>query len=265
MSTQKILNEVLNNDLEALDERLHADPHTVDSIGHCGESALHIAIYKHNMAMIKLLINFGADPNVRNTQRGDTAVMTAARMGLFAALELMYETGRCDLFLRNADDRTALDIALDVPRDHELQLTRLYGYWDGRSDLESVRVPMERGRKDCASYLKDKMDYDAWHRRRILVEEATAAHERHLISRRILRGDGFGHQAVFFEELTEPEVSGGSEQDQSPTLWDKTTVEFFESHPEDVTEVATRLKAIDFVGRSCATAKGNAAHSLLST
>ena len=102
----KILNEILNSDYHDLAERIAENPTSINVLGNCGESPAHIAIYKNDIKMLKMLLDAGAKPNFINLN-SDTLLHVATRLGSIESVKLLYETGKCNLELKNNENLTA--------------------------------------------------------------------------------------------------------------------------------------------------------------
>ena len=154
-----LFNEVINSDLAALQERIDLGA-PINFLGTCGEAPLHIAIYKRDDVMIRMLLDAGADIMFRNSNL-DTALHVAARMGLSRVIEFLYNgasaLNKKRLFLnaKNKDGLTALHIACMPVMHCELDLTRLYRSWDSKKDpsLDNEEFPLKHGRIECRNFL----------------------------------------------------------------------------------------------------------------
>lgn len=130
----------------------------IDKLSDCGETVLHIAVYKWNRKMVKIFLEAGANPNQLNRHML-SSVHVAAKLGLIELLKDLYYSGRCDLSLLTGDGLTALDLCtMEFNPDDDLVVMRSFKNWDNRQpdDTEIVR----RGRDDCALFLREKMVID---------------------------------------------------------------------------------------------------------
>jgi hypothetical protein len=188
-----ILNEILNSDYRDLHERIDSNAGAVKEVGVCGESPAHIAIYKNDSQMLKILLDAGASPNMAN-DFGDALTHAATRLGYFPLLELLYGTGRCEFTLKNNGGMTAYDIAVSLVQESDLAVTKLFAdYTASSADEEGTRTRVVEGRKRCKALLAEKMEGD----RREKVEEMVESTLADMKSRRrtmmALRGVG-GHK-----------------------------------------------------------------------
>ena len=90
-------------------------------INHCfkknGLTVLHIAVEHQKTEHVRLLIKFGADPNIAETVSGLTPIMIAARDGLDDILEILLSHSKgnerkVDLDKRSLRSATAMDLAV---------------------------------------------------------------------------------------------------------------------------------------------------------
>ncbi|CAN9503111.1 unnamed protein product [Ophioblennius macclurei] len=76
-----------------------------------GQTALHLAVRHGRVVMVRLLLSFGADANIQDTQ-GTTALMFASERGHTHIARLLLERSQCDLTLTDKQGQTALSIAM---------------------------------------------------------------------------------------------------------------------------------------------------------
>lgn len=168
-SISEIVKEVLNENIDKV-RRIaakirHAEQSStihgnspLNQLSECGESVLHISVYKWNRRMVKIFLEAGADPNFPD-HYSETSVHIAAKLGQYDILSDLYFSGRCDLNIQTSDGFTALDLCvMDFNPDDDLVTMRNFKNWDSRlsDDTEQVR----QGRQLCANFLKEKMDID---------------------------------------------------------------------------------------------------------
>lgn len=157
---RKLIKEVLNADTDALAEIIDANPDRVNFISQCGESPLGISIYRMHVEMVNILLAAGSDPNLKN-KNGDTSFHIAARVGNVEILSILYKTGMCNLQIRNNLNQSAVDIALDIPNDTDVNLLHLFGEWNKTVALEVELQSLRDGRLVCAKYLEENSSLDA--------------------------------------------------------------------------------------------------------
>lgn len=198
-----VLNDVLNSDIISLKNRIISkggkNVKTTDfSIGLCGESPLHIAVYKRDSSMLQIMLDEGASPTLHN-HIGDTPMHTCARIGYFDAAVILYNTNKSLLDLKNKEGLTATDIAKRQVLDSELDLTRIYAHWDGKKDgsLEYERECIIAGRKKLCIYLEERLQHD------IQVRQQNAIHlniidasNRNKASK-IMRNTGYANERIY--------------------------------------------------------------------
>ncbi len=154
----KILNEILNSDYHDLAERIVENPTSINILGNCGESPAHIAIYKNDIRMLKMLLEAGAEPNFIN-MNSDTLVHVAARLGSMESIKLLYETGKCDLELRNNENMSALQISNAKIKESDFFITKLFRHYDSHIPHNTDNIDyMIKMRKECSVYLSHKME-----------------------------------------------------------------------------------------------------------
>jgi ankyrin repeat protein len=84
---------------------------TLNRLNQAGETALTLAIKSNNHALIKKLLDLGADPNRRQHQGCETNLMLA--IGLGCTTTTLLTSPKIDLNLKQADDKTALMLAIE--------------------------------------------------------------------------------------------------------------------------------------------------------
>lgn len=88
-----------------------ANPNSQDMFG---QTALWYAVHKRNPDMVKLLLKYGADVNIKNQMYGNTSFMIAiSDLDDPALIKLMLEHG-ANLTIKNKMGRTAVDIAQEI-------------------------------------------------------------------------------------------------------------------------------------------------------
>lgn len=76
-----------------------------------GQTALHLAVRHGRVVMVRLLLSYGADANIQDSQ-GTTALMFASERGHTHIARLLLERSQCDLMLTDKRGQTALSIAM---------------------------------------------------------------------------------------------------------------------------------------------------------
>lgn len=154
----KMIKEVLNADTNALAEIIKANPNRVNFVSQCGESPLGIAIYKRDIAMMNVLLAAGAHPNHLNRD-GDASFHIAARIGEINILNILYDTGLCNLLTRNKFGKLAYDIGLEKAGYDDVSLLHLFGEWGEVEMDEELRV-LKEGRIQCCIFIDQKSHAD---------------------------------------------------------------------------------------------------------
>ena len=93
----KILNQILGAGEvhhKSLLEKINISKdsnHNIDQIGICGESPIHICLYKKDFDMLSILLTGKYDPNSVNSF-GETIFHVAAKLGILLMLEQFWIT-----------------------------------------------------------------------------------------------------------------------------------------------------------------------------
>ena len=107
---QAVLAAAYRGDLETMREILAEGPdkNMRDAFG---ATALHVAIFQPDIAMVKLLLESGFDPNAKATRNGYTPLHNAVAANNVDAARLLLQYG-ADKNIRNLDRLTAYDMAV---------------------------------------------------------------------------------------------------------------------------------------------------------
>ncbi|MGL5956294.1 MAG: ankyrin repeat domain-containing protein [Brevinema sp.] len=106
---------VLSQDFSLINSALLYEPETINLVGACGHTPLHLAILKNNLEIIMLLIKEGAEINGVNNY-GDTPLFTAVKNDSpLALIEYLMIRG-ADATMINRDDLSLLDLAEEYGR-----------------------------------------------------------------------------------------------------------------------------------------------------
>lgn len=240
----KILNEALNADYDDLQERIDENRSAVNLLGICGESPVHISIYKNDIKMLKILLDSGADPNSCNS-KGDTAFHVAARLGSLECLELLYDTKRCDLELRNGDFLTALDLASQAVVDADLFDTKLFASWSRTGEHFSDSLPyVSAGRKRCQQYLQRRVEEDRYDSVESIVQRNKDCNIDRNRAARIVRGISGRNQSLYQYKLNYPENIN------RPDFMVPRDIAFFEDSYECIERVSRTAFVCEYINRS---------------
>jgi len=104
-----IINASYRGDEEAVREilALGADKNVRDEFG---DTALHVAMYQKNLTIVKLLLDYGFDPNARVVKNGNTPLHNAVAANNIGATRLLLQYGAIKN-IRALDGLTPLDRA----------------------------------------------------------------------------------------------------------------------------------------------------------
>lgn len=188
-----ILNAVLNNDVDELLVRIISEPQNVNIVGKCGESPLHISIYKRNLNMISLLLERGKASSSICNNKGEPAYYSAVKIGWYLGFKTCYDldtdNNNCNLNFIDSNQKSIYDIACSLPSDEDVRLTQLYGYWDSNSStLIEERKRMIEGRLKCAAFLRKQIPLEIELNCKRLTVEATQLFNRKMKFSHILNG-----------------------------------------------------------------------------
>ena len=106
---QAIINASYRGDEETVREilALGTDKNVRDAFG---DTALHVAIYQQNLTIVKLLLDYGFDPNARATRNGNTPLHNAVIANNIGAARLLLQYG-ANKNIKALDGQTPLDRA----------------------------------------------------------------------------------------------------------------------------------------------------------
>lgn len=121
----------------------------VNELGPRGHAAIHISIFSKSTDILSLLLEVGADHNLRN-KKGDTPIHCACRVGFLEGLKLLCAK-KIDTMPLNSQGLTPLDLAkseLGMMDDEDI-----YGSYEAGGEHDSTRGRDDEGRAQCAAYL----------------------------------------------------------------------------------------------------------------
>jgi hypothetical protein len=251
LAGRMILNEILNSDYRDLHERIEKNPAASSLLGLCGESPAHIAIYKRDQKMLIMLLKAGTDPKLANNE-GNTLVHVAAQLGYFECVQTLYETGKCELILKNNEGQTALNIANSKPDKATLHVLKSFAeYRCGEPEEKAQILAITEGRKQCAAYLAEKMVYDREQKVRNMVQSTLDANNDRRNKARILRGVGGTKYTSFYSDLS-------YHTDINKPPWEKIDMDFFVKHHEGIDHIVRVIFACDYINKSIRVGTHNA-------
>mmetsp|Transcript_19711 Transcript_19711/g.32944 ORF Transcript_19711/g.32944 Transcript_19711/m.32944 type:complete len:367 (+) Transcript_19711:42-1142(+) len=238
-----ILNEILNSDYRDLQERIDRNPDATSSIGMCGESPAHIAIYKNDPHMLKMLLDAGTSPNLPNSA-GNSLTHAAAQLGNIYCLKILYETHKCSLTNKNRLNQTALDISKSSVQESDLLVTKLFALYvaEAADEVETWNRIIE-GRKECAAYLIEKMTFDRNQKVNSMVYDTLDDMKERRRKARIVRGVGGANYSSFYADINY------NKHIQQPP-WEPIDLEFFAQYTEGLNIVLITTFACDYVNKS---------------
>jgi hypothetical protein len=212
---------------------------SVNFNGHSGESPAHIAIYKNDETMLKIIISGGVNPNFKNTA-GETLIHTASKLGRFSLLVLLYETGLCNL--DSKDDVygfTPLEMLQSIPYNEDVVVaSRLYKNWALNDPFNEIETEcIIDGRRQCEEYLIEKVRYD--HEMKVirLTREAidwTLEREKH---RRIVSSDS-STETDYSIRYHGPYIS--YPEKEGKCAFDESERDFFDHYRKGIHSLATK-------------------------
>lgn len=209
-----------------------------------GLGAIHIAIFMENTQMIKLLLEYGADPNLRDKSQ-NTPAHCAVKIGNIEILKILYDTGKCNFNddLPNKSGLKILDIASQpLSRDERRDpIVHMYGDWSP-DQWSTTASKVERGRRECEEYIAAilKKEYEDKRASSVnhLIENMTA--RQHAAN--VLRSSVTANDKRYITRNDYP-------KNFTATDWTDRDIEFFNRHQDDVDKVIHCVFMRDFASR----------------
>ena len=243
LAGRKILNEILNSDYRDLQERIDNDNAAVSNLGMCGESPAHIAIYKSDSKMLRMLLDAGTEPNLRNSS-GETLVHVAAKLGNYECIQMLYETKKCELLLENDNKETALDVANSIVERSCLHSLKLFAEYNSYEPNEKTQIKsIINGRKLCSIYLAEKMIFDREEKVRNMVQNTLNANNERRQKARIIRGISGNNYTSFYSDIS-------YHTDIKKPAWEKIDMDFFKQYYTGIDHIVRTIFACDYVNKS---------------
>jgi hypothetical protein len=267
----------------------------IDNCGHCGETAGHVAIYKNNREILRIIIWAGMNPNATNCD-GESVVFSAAKLGRISLLKALYETQKCDLRFRcyfgqplsdlniekikylnhslhirqkseqtdfeineNTDYKTALEICTE-----EIDLVGILDLINEYKNCSLSHYNYERdmnelieGRNACQEYLREKMALDHENMKLRLTEEATEWQvHRKQVEKYFYPNDGI-------QILTYPPYMDHPYDKDGSNSWTEYEESYFDTYRVGVHKVAHKLFEDAMVFRAVKIGEYNAMNKVL--
>lgn len=254
MAGAHALNEVLNGDHGNLMQLLEGKAE-MNILGCRGDGPIHIAVYRRDARMLGMLLDAKADVRFRN-MAGNTAMHLAAFLGSADMVRLLYSVSTAEerfqlwLEMRNNKGETPLDLCSRPVEDWDLDSYRLYAEADvAVNTLDSFREPMERGRRECAAFLRQQVDQDRLNKVQGSIQLLIDCNTDRTRTNAILRGGTAGTDAerVYSAALDYPKAL-------DDLAWRRGDIDFFLGYERSVREVVLGTHSQDLVQRTLATA-----------
>ena len=241
--TSLLINAVLDSDLHSVQELSREFPDAINrvSLG-TGLGAVHCAIYLRNLKILKILLKFGADPNLPDREN-NYPVHCAAKVGFVRALKVLQKQKSCNFFVLNAAGESIIDIAGNMPSIEETQSSPVfsYGTWDSESKSEFMKN-LVATRRDCYNYIL-KVQQTTYNQKRIKsARDMIVANSKRQSVSNIIRSYNSASEKRYVNRMDYP--MRFSESD-----WTENDKEFFNRHVDDVRMVIHAVFCRDFVRR----------------
>ena len=118
VGAELLFNGIMDNQIHDVIAMLSAEEVDVNAQNHNGQTPLHVAIDQQNIDMIKTLIEYGANPNIQDTEEtglnNAIHMATARNMPHVLDLFLKNEQHVPELEAKNMNGFTALHIAANM-------------------------------------------------------------------------------------------------------------------------------------------------------
>ncbi|RYH30636.1 ankyrin repeat domain-containing protein [archaeon] len=177
---RSLISEVLSENLSELQMRLlTCSTQAINARGSCGETPAHIAIYKNNGPLLSTMLTAGASPGALN-DAGNNLIHTATLLGRIELLQILCDTGKCDLEAVSITGQTPLAISQSEYRDEDLVAALLFKNWSSSDQNEDLKASIIEGRKQCFQFLMAKEHED---------RERRVIQQRDDISEQMIRRD----------------------------------------------------------------------------
>ena len=146
---QAFISACIDQDLSSISRLISNEEYLnlINEPGLMGQSAIHISIFLKNVNILSLLLEAGADRNMRNSQ-GDTPLHCTCRVGFLEGLKLLCQQ-KIDTSPINNEGLTPRQLAESsktAMRDEDM-----YGCYTASALANDIDM---QGRRECLEYLK---------------------------------------------------------------------------------------------------------------
>jgi len=246
-----IPNAVIDGNFEFLEQIIYSNREAVNTVGPAGYNAMHVAAAKSDVAMIELLLKYGADRSLLAVD-GDSCNHIACRIGNPELLKYFLDCTIDDIEIdmKNNQGQTMQDICEVVPTEKEaFDAVFSFRVWDSKDpEMNKELLPgLLAGRKACRDIIIEERHRRYHNRRRHLVTTFIGNAEDRQLSQKVFRNAGTADERRFFVEQEMP-----GPYNAQP--WSKDDEVFFNSHRDDLMEGTIVSFALDIVSRSVETA-----------
>jgi hypothetical protein len=250
--------DVCSLDIVSLERILQKDLSYIDSLSESGNAPLHIAAFKHDENVTHMLLQYGANPCIRNLSHGDTAAHISCKFGDLKNLKVLAETGLCDLYSTNGLGKNLFDISLD---DNILEVANMfyfYSVWNNSCTcFDELATIVLNGRRKCLQYLLNLEEERKKSCKDFFVKSIVLDNHMLQNTRNILRGHGELHDRNYFFELDHPYV--GTTKDPFVDMTTEMRNQMWKLADEELIEISTtKLFSEDYTVRLMRTAINNA-------
>ena len=242
--SQRLINAVLDEDIVSVKCYCKGSPEAINMLSiNDGNGPIHISIYLRNSKLLRFLLRYGADPNLRNS-RNDTPSHVAVKIGYLKALKILHSTGQCQFLCRNSNGESLLDMAHLSPSEAELRNPILCNYGKWRPEQKAAFADeIIKGRQECVEFIRSAVNDEYETKRIVSVKDMVKNNSRRQHVASILRAYNTANEKRYISRLDYP--MHFREDD-----WTDEDIEFFNDHLDDVKEVTHKVFCRDFVRRA---------------
>lgn len=209
-----------------------------------GLGAIHIAIFMQNVPIIYLLLEYGADPNLRD-RCDNTPAHCAVQIGNIEILKTLYATGKCNFNddLPNKFGQKLLDIASRQLSKDEIKdpIVHMYGDWCP-DQWSFTAMKVEAGRLKCKEYISAVLKKEYEDKRTTSVKHLIENMSVRQHAANVLRGSVTANDKRYITRNDYPKNFTSSD-------WTERDISFFNQHQEDVDKVTHCVFMRDFASR----------------
>jgi len=245
----KLINSILNNDIDIVMKTLDSHPEQSVLIGECGETAIHVAIYKRNAEILsQLLLKSKATPSTCNS-KGEPAFYITVKIGWFQGMKICYEIDplHCNLFFINSHKISIYELACALPSDDDLR--EMYLFSDVEPLPTAAREEMIHERSQCVSFLKIQLLHQLEFNCKRLTQDATTLFNKRLKLAQIVNGPTEMEYLTYNVKILFPRGDGGDDGDASSS-WSEEDKDMFFKNEKSLRDVCVNNFSHSFVNRS---------------